>query len=97
MENPIDKRWNAGRIRVPRSKGHGEGQGKMKQTRLDAQDIIGLIGIAVASCRIDTDGDDLTIYVERERDGYPIGEMRCISHASLSPVRKLGNDTEVAS
>ena len=22
------------------------------------------------------------------RDGYPIGEMRCVSHASLSPIRK---------
>jgi len=39
-------------------------------------------------CRIETDGDDLTIYVTRERDGYPIGEMHCTSHASLSPVRK---------
>lgn len=40
------------------------------------------------TCRIDTDGDDLTIYVTRERDGYPIGEMHCESHESLSPVRK---------
>lgn len=38
-------------------------------------------------CAIETDGDDLTIYVNRERDGYPIGEMRCISHPSLSPIR----------
>lgn len=40
------------------------------------------------TCRIDTDGDDLTIYVNRARDGYPIGEMYCTSHTSLSPVRK---------
>jgi hypothetical protein len=39
-------------------------------------------------CRITTDGDDLHITVERERDGYPIGEMYCTSHVSLSPVRK---------
>lgn len=39
-------------------------------------------------CRIDTDGDDTTIYVNRERDGYPIGEMHCESHESLSPVRR---------
>jgi hypothetical protein len=38
---------------------------------------------------IDTDGDDMTIYVTRERDGYPIGEMHCTSHASLSPIREL--------
>lgn len=37
--------------------------------------------------QIDVDGDDLTIYVTRESDGYPIGEMFCTSHASLSPVR----------
>ena len=39
-------------------------------------------------CHIETDGDDLNIYVNRDRDGYPIGEMRCVSHESLSPVRK---------
>lgn len=38
-------------------------------------------------CRFETDGDDLTIHVTRERDGYPIGEMLCTSHASLSPIR----------
>jgi len=38
--------------------------------------------------RIDTDGDDLTIYVNRERDGYPIGELRCVSHKSLSPIQE---------
>lgn len=39
-------------------------------------------------CRIDTDGDDMYISVNRQRDGYPIGEMHCTSHVSLSPVRK---------
>lgn len=43
------------------------------------------------NCRIETSGDDLVVYVERERDGYPIGEMKCVSHESLSPVRKGGN------
>lgn len=40
------------------------------------------------NCRIDVDGDDVTVYVNRQRDGYPIGEMHCTSHVSLSPVRK---------
>lgn len=40
-------------------------------------------------CRIETDGDDLSIYVNRARDGYPIGEMHCTSHESLSPVRPV--------
>ncbi len=39
-------------------------------------------------CAIDTDGDDVTIYVNRERDGYPIGELLCVSHESLSPIRR---------
>ena len=39
-------------------------------------------------CRIATDGDDLNIYITRERDGYPLGEMFCTSHASLSPIRE---------
>ena len=40
------------------------------------------------NCRIETDGDDITVYVNRSRDSYPIGEMRCVSHESLSPIRK---------
>jgi len=40
------------------------------------------------TCRIETDGDDTYIAVNRQRDGFPIGEMTCVSHKSLSPVRK---------
>lgn len=36
------------------------------------------------NCRIETEGDDMTVYVNRMRDGYPIGEMHCQSHESLS-------------
>ena len=38
--------------------------------------------------QIDTDGDDMFITVNRERDGYPIGELQCVSHDSLSPIRE---------
>lgn len=38
-------------------------------------------------CQLSTDGDDLSICVNRERDCYPIGELRCVSHESLSPIR----------
>ena len=38
--------------------------------------------------RLDLEGDDMTIYINRARDGYPIGEMHCTSHVSLSPIRK---------
>src|SRR5262245_34413627 len=38
--------------------------------------------------KIDTDGDDLVIYVNASRNGYPCGELRCVSHASLSPIRE---------
>lgn len=40
--------------------------------------------------QIDTDGDDTIIYVNRRRDGYPVGELRCESHVSLSPIRPVG-------
>jgi hypothetical protein len=40
------------------------------------------------NCHIDTDGDDTTIYVNRASDSYPIGELFCESHESLSPIRK---------
>ena len=42
-------------------------------------------------CRIETDGDDLVIYVNRAKDGYPIGELHCTSHAALSPIRKAAD------
>lgn len=38
-------------------------------------------------CKLALDGDDTTIYVARESDDYPIGEMICTSHSSLSPIR----------
>lgn len=41
-----------------------------------------------ARVKLDTDGDDVHIYITRRRDGFPIGEMFCTSHASLSPIRK---------
>lgn len=32
-------------------------------------------------------GDDITIYVESDKNDYPIGELRCISHEQLSPIK----------
>ncbi len=38
-------------------------------------------------CAIDcVVGDDINIYPERASDGYPLGELHCISHESLSPI-----------
>jgi hypothetical protein len=37
--------------------------------------------------KLETDGDDLNITVNRAKDGYPLGEMYCTSHESLSPIR----------
>lgn len=42
----------------------------------------------LTNIQLETDGDDLTVYVNRARDGYPIGEMHCESHDSLSPIRR---------
>ncbi len=37
---------------------------------------------------LDIDGDDLSIYVAGAQDCYPLGEMFCVSHESLSPIRE---------
>jgi hypothetical protein len=37
--------------------------------------------------KLSLDGDNTTIYINRERDGYPLGELSCVSHDSLSPIR----------
>lgn len=38
------------------------------------------------SCQLTVDGDDLQYYVHRQSDYYPIGELRCKSHDTLSPI-----------
>jgi len=52
-------------------------------TNAQIRKALNLTGIA-----LDLDGDDMTIYVNRERDDYPIGELHCTSHKSLSPIRE---------
>ena len=39
------------------------------------------------NCRLNLDGNDIVIYVNRDSDYYPIGEMILTSHSSLSPIR----------
>lgn len=41
----------------------------------------------LSNIRLNLDGDNLEVRVDRARDGYPIGEMHCTSHESLSPIR----------
>ena len=36
--------------------------------------------------RIVLEGDDLAIYVTHGPTGYPLGELHCTSHLSLSPI-----------
>lgn len=40
------------------------------------------------NCHLDILGDDTHIYINRSKDSYPIGEMICESHESLSPIRR---------
>ena len=49
----------------------------------------------VSRIQIETDGDDLTVYVNRARDSYPLGELFCTSHESLSPIRPVAIPQEV--
>ena len=44
----------------------------------------------VEDASITTDGDDLYIQVDASEDGYPLGELSCMSHESLSPIRAEG-------
>jgi hypothetical protein len=40
--------------------------------------------------KLELDGDDLHIYVNRAKDSYPLGELYCTSHTSLSPISAKG-------
>lgn len=63
---------------------HNEGMGNQFQSAtLSDEQISELFG-----GEIETDGDDVTIYVNRSSDGYPLGELHCVSHDSLSPIRE---------
>ena len=42
-------------------------------------------------CDIDTDWHGTVITVYRARDGYPLGQLVCVSHESLSPLRLRGS------
>lgn len=43
--------------------------------------------------QIETEGDDLIIYVRATRTDYPCGELRCTSHKSLSPIQSIAEIT----
>lgn len=53
------------------------------------------LGVTGEPYGVDVDGDDCTIYVTRTRDGYPIGELHCTSHESLSPIRRRKDDDAI--
>jgi hypothetical protein len=72
IDCPIED-WNAG---TP---------GEFRQASPTDRQIRQAFGMA---CQFETDGDDLNIYVNRRRDSYPIGELICVSHDSLSPIRR---------
>lgn len=38
--------------------------------------------------KLDVNGDDTIIYVNHASSDYPLGELHCVSHESLSPIRK---------
>jgi hypothetical protein len=39
-------------------------------------------------CDLFIDGDDINIYVHRDEDYYPIGQMTCLDYSSLSAIGK---------
>jgi hypothetical protein len=47
------------------------------------------------NCQFELDGDDIHIYINRTSDNYPIGEMFCTSHASLSPIRFIEDKSKL--
>lgn len=40
--------------------------------------------------KIACEGEDTVIYVNRESDGYPLGELNCVSHTRLSSSAEYG-------
>lgn len=59
---------------------------EFRSAELSDDQIRDMLGIR-AEVPIETDGDDMVIYVTAEENGYPLGELHCLSHVSLSPPR----------
>ncbi len=85
----VNNSYDAGELelRIPQTRYNAGMEGEFVGASPTDRQIKRAFGVR---CRISTDGDDINITVQRERDDYPIGEMYCTSHASLSPVREGG-------
>jgi len=59
-----------------------------ESTDREIKKVLGITGA------IEVTGDDVNYYVNRKRDGYPLCELHCISHESLSPVRVKSDSGE---
>ena len=57
---------------------------QFKSAGLTDDDIRGALEMR-PTAQIETDGDDVQCYVTLSRNGYPVGELFCTSHKSLSP------------
>ena len=86
--------FGAGRVelRIPVTRHNADTEHEFKSAYPTDRQIKRAFGV---KCRIETDGDDFHITVNRSRDGYPIGEMFCESHESLSPIREKTAKEEV--
>ncbi len=86
--------WSAGSVELELEvKVYNQGKpGEFKSA--DPSDAQIRKAFGLTNIQIETEGDDLCIYVSRASNGYPLGEMRCTSHQSLSPIRAIGEDIE---
>lgn len=53
------------------------------------------LGLTGMNDGIDVDGDDMSVYVSNIRTGRPLGELLCVSHESLSPIRRKVRPCEI--
>lgn len=86
----VNDSWPAGEVelRIPITRHNADTPSEFRSASPTDRQIKRVFGV---TCRIDTEGDDMVVYVNRMRDRYPIGEMHCVSHASLSPIKQIEN------
>lgn len=73
-------------LRIPRTRHNAGTEHEFISAHPTHRQIKKALGV---TCRIETDGDDMNVTINRARDGYPLAAIYCTSHASLSPVKAL--------
>ena len=84
--NNVFRRWEPIELEIPVHTYNVGTEQEFESAYPTEEQIREALGI-IPEAELEIDGDDLSIYVNHAPTGEPLGEMFCLSHESLSPIR----------